>query len=119
MTSFIGCWPSAPQDQRHAYLQPGARGASERHALCNFRASFGVGLERAMLLADAAEAAGCLERYILSVMQGVWADGIDTATDAGLGTLSQLLENGVSIRAANSQRCILGDLLHSHRIAAD
>jgi hypothetical protein len=85
----------------------------------NFCDFFGVGLERAMSLADAAKAAGCLERSILSVMQGVWADGIDTVTDAGLGTLSQLLENGVWIRAAARQRCKLGDLLHSHRIAAD
>jgi len=55
----------------------------------NFCDSFGAGLERAMSLADAAEAAGCLERSILSVMQGVWADGIDTATDAGLRELAE------------------------------
>ena len=54
----------------------------------NFCDSFGAGLERAMSLADAAEAAGCPERSILSVMQGVWADGIDTATDAGLRELA-------------------------------
>jgi hypothetical protein len=42
---------------------------------------------------DAAEAAGCLESYILSVMQGVWADGIDTATDAGLRELAERFES--------------------------
>jgi 2-hydroxychromene-2-carboxylate isomerase len=49
---------------------------------------FGPGLERAMALVDFAQACGRLEPYILSVMQGVWADGIDTASDAGLAQLS-------------------------------
>lgn len=55
----------------------------------NFCDPFGVGLERAMALVDHARAAGCLEAYILSVMQGVWADGLDTATDAGLRQIAE------------------------------
>jgi 2-hydroxychromene-2-carboxylate isomerase len=50
----------------------------------NFCDPFGIGLERAMALVKPADQAGLLEPYLLSVMQGVWADGIDTATDAGL-----------------------------------
>lgn len=55
----------------------------------NFCDPFGPGLERAMSLVDYAEAEGRLEPYILSVMQGVWADGIDTATDDGLRHLAE------------------------------
>lgn len=57
-----------------------------RHGLRfgNFCDPFGAGLERAMALVEPAREAGRLEPYLLSVMQGVWADGIDTATDAGL-----------------------------------
>ncbi len=60
-----------------------------RHGLRfgNFHDPFGAGLERAMALVDGAARAGRLEAYILSVMQGVWADGVDTATDAGLRLL--------------------------------
>lgn len=50
----------------------------------NFCDPYGSGLERAMALVDPARQSGRLEPYLLSVMQGVWADGIDTATDAGL-----------------------------------
>jgi 2-hydroxychromene-2-carboxylate isomerase len=53
----------------------------------NFCDPFGKGLERAMALVEPARQAGQLEPYVLSVMQGVWADGIDTATDVGLRTL--------------------------------
>jgi 2-hydroxychromene-2-carboxylate isomerase len=57
-----------------------------RHGLRfgNFCDPFGTGLERAMALVEPAREAGRLEPYLLSVMQGVWADGIDTATDTGL-----------------------------------
>jgi len=55
----------------------------------NFCDPFGVGLERAMSLVEPAREAGRLEPYLLSVMQGVWADGIDTASDAGLRELSE------------------------------
>ena len=60
-----------------------------RHGLRfgNFCDPYGPGLERAMALVEPAAAAGRLEPYLLSVMQGVWADGIDTATDQGLGLL--------------------------------
>lgn len=60
-----------------------------RHGLRfgNFCDPFGIGLERAMALVEPARQAGRLEPYLLSVMQGVWADGIDTATDAGLSHL--------------------------------
>ncbi len=60
-----------------------------RHGLRfgNFCDPYGAGLERAMALVEPATAAGRLEPYLLSVMQGVWADGIDTATDQGLGLL--------------------------------
>ncbi|GAA4333106.1 DsbA family protein [Pigmentiphaga soli] len=62
-----------------------------RHGLRfgNFRDPFGPGLERAMALVDFAQRSGKLEPYLLSVMQGVWADGIDTATDDGLGRLAE------------------------------
>jgi 2-hydroxychromene-2-carboxylate isomerase len=53
----------------------------------NFADPFGRGLERAMALVDLADGHGRLEAYILSVMQGVWADGIDTATDDGMQQL--------------------------------
>lgn len=55
----------------------------------NFCDPFGAGLERAMALVDHARAVGRLEAYILSVMQGVWADGLDTATDAGLRLIAE------------------------------
>lgn len=50
---------------------------------------YGPGLERAMALVGFADSFGRLEAYILSVMQGVWADGIDTATDDGMQRLVQ------------------------------
>lgn len=53
----------------------------------NFCDPFGEGLERAMALVEGAKRAGRLEAYILSLMQGVWADGIDTASDDGLRLL--------------------------------
>jgi len=52
----------------------------------NFCDPFGPGLERAMALVEVASAAGQLPAYLLSVMQGVWADGLDLATDDGLCT---------------------------------
>ncbi len=53
----------------------------------HFHDPSGAGLERAMALVQAAARAGRLEAYVLSVMQGVWADGIDTASDDGLRLL--------------------------------
>ena len=53
----------------------------------HFHDPFGAGLERAMALVEGATRAGRLEAYILSVMQGVWADGVDMTTDAGLRLL--------------------------------
>lgn len=53
----------------------------------NFCDPYGRGLERAMAAAKVAERAGRLEPFILSVMAGVWADGIDTASDDGLRML--------------------------------
>lgn len=55
----------------------------------HFHDPFGAGLERAMALVEGAAKAGRLEAYILSVMQGVWADGVDMASDAGLRRLAE------------------------------
>src|SRR5690606_25151448 len=55
----------------------------------NFCDPYGRGLERAMAAAKVAERAGRLEPFILSVMAGVWADGIDTASDDGLRMLGE------------------------------
>ena len=69
-----------------AYFRVDPAREALRHGLRfgNFCDPFGIGLERAMALVEPARAAGRLEPYLLSVMQGVWADGIDTAFDAGL-----------------------------------
>jgi 2-hydroxychromene-2-carboxylate isomerase len=53
----------------------------------NFLDPYGAGLERAMAAVPVAERADRLEPYIMSIMAGVWADGIDTANDSGLRRL--------------------------------
>ncbi|CAN5691206.1 DsbA family protein [soil metagenome] len=72
-----------------AYFRADPAREALRHGLRfgNFCDPYGTGLERAMALVEPAREAGRLEPYLLSVMQGVWADGIDTATDAGLRQL--------------------------------
>jgi 2-hydroxychromene-2-carboxylate isomerase len=72
-----------------AYFRVDPAREALRHGLRfgNFCDPFGTGLERAMALVEFARKASRLEPYLLSVMQGVWADGIDTATDAGLRQL--------------------------------
>jgi len=50
----------------------------------NFYDPYGRGLERAMALADLAADEGQLASYILSVTRGVWAEGLDLASDEGL-----------------------------------
>jgi 2-hydroxychromene-2-carboxylate isomerase len=74
-----------------AYFRVDPAREALRHGLRfgNFCDPFGAGLERAMALVEPAREAGRLEPYLLSVMQGVWADGIDTATDAGLRHLAE------------------------------
>lgn len=74
---------------KRAYFRSDPAREALRHGVRfgNFCDPFGPGLERAMAVAELAQARGLLEPYVLSVMQGVWAEGIDTATDAGLQQL--------------------------------
>jgi len=76
-------------DIKAAYFRVDPAREALRHGLRfgNFCDPFGIGLERAMSLVEPARQAGRLEPYLLSVMQGVWADGIDTATETGLRNL--------------------------------
>lgn len=55
----------------------------------NFCDPYGAGLERAMAVADLAAEGGRLAAYILSVTRGVWAEGLDLATEAGLRTCAE------------------------------
>lgn len=79
-----------PELKSHYFRVDPAREAL-RHGMRfgNFHDPFGPGLERAMALVEGAARAGRLEAYVLSVMQGVWADGVDTASDAGLRLLAE------------------------------
>lgn len=72
-----------------AYFRADPAREALRHGIRfgNFCDPYGTGLERAMALVEHAHEAGRLEPYLLSVMQGIWADGIDTATEAGLRQL--------------------------------
>ena len=76
-------------ERKSAYFRLDPAREALRHGVRfgNFCDPFGAGLERAMAAAQIAERAGRLEPYIISVMAGVWADGIDTASDEGLRTL--------------------------------
>lgn len=76
-------------ERKSAYFRLDPAREALRHGVRfgNFCDPFGVGLERAMAAVPVAEKAGRLEPYILSVMAGVWADGIDTASDDGLRAL--------------------------------
>lgn len=73
-------------DIKASYFRSDPAREALRHGLRfgNFCDPIGKGLERAMALVEPAREAGRLEPYLLSVMQGVWADGVDTATDTGL-----------------------------------
>lgn len=53
----------------------------------HFTDPFGDGLRRAMAVFPHAASRGLSEPYILSVMRGVWADGLDTARDADLAKM--------------------------------
>ena len=76
-------------ERKSAYFRLDPAREALRHGVRfgNFCDPFGAGLERAMAAAQIAERAGRLEPYIISVMAGVWADGIDTGSDEGLRTL--------------------------------
>ncbi|MBN9428011.1 MAG: DsbA family protein [Burkholderiales bacterium] len=81
-------------DRKRDYFRMDAAREALRHGVPfgNFCDPFGPGLERAMAAADVAQRAGRLVPYLLSVMQGVWADGIDTASDEGMRRLSERAE---------------------------
>lgn len=60
-----------------------------RHAVPfgHFTDPFGDGLRRAMAIYPHAQACGLGNAYILSVMRGVWSDGLDTARDEDLARM--------------------------------
>jgi 2-hydroxychromene-2-carboxylate isomerase len=76
-------------DRKRDYFRMDPAREALRHGVRfgNFCDPFGEGLERAMAAVPVAERAGRLEQYVMSVMTGVWADGIDTASEVGLRTL--------------------------------
>jgi 2-hydroxychromene-2-carboxylate isomerase len=75
-------------DIKAAYFRFDPAREALRHGIPfgNFCDPFGAGLERAMALSGWADECGRLEPYILSVMRGVWAEGLDLAGESGLRT---------------------------------
>lgn len=73
-------------DTKAAYFRFDPAREALRHGIefGNFCDPFGAGLERAMAVAGWADDCARLEPYILSVMRGVWADGLNLESDAGL-----------------------------------
>lgn len=68
-----------------------------------FTDPFGDGLRRAMAIFPYARQQGLEVAYILSVMRGVWADGLDTALDDDLARMSARagLDAGVALSHAD------------------
>lgn len=77
-----------PRDKRMYILLDAAREA-ERLGIpfghvCD---PVGTGVERCLALFPAAQAAGHAEDYLLTIARGIWAEGADVSTDAGLHRL--------------------------------